>query len=308
MWKHSIGVKVLNNTDPKQGAANSSAEARFTYEGQSIEFRSVDEKDHILGNMLRRNTFYEVDVLERIRERVKTRASAAAIDAGAFIGTHSTYFAKFCGLSPVVAFEANPNTFPLLKHNIAANHLTETVIPIGKALGANPGYAVLDCTDTDNPGGSAVSFVPEALRGSVEVSTLDIEMQALLGRISNVALIKIDVEGAEVAVLKGAMKTISAQKPVLCIEVHTLVNLRKVLSILRHENYWIIDCLGYSPTYVLEPTTASYLHKTFVHSLWYVRTAFLDGQSSRLTYLIRWYLRRFAQLASTGIWDPRTRQ
>ena len=114
---------------------------------------------------------------------------------------------------------------------------------------------------------------------------------------------------AKVATLmEGAMKTIRAYRPVLSIEVHALANLRKVISILRHEDYWIIDCLGYSPTYILEPTAASFFHKAFVHSLWYVRAAFLGGHSSRLTYLIRWYLRRLAQLSSTGIWNPRTTQ
>ncbi len=297
----------MNNTDGKQGFAGPPAEVRFAYEGQPIVFRSVGENDHILGNMLRRSTFYELDVLERIRQRVKSRANAAAVDAGAFIGTHSTYFAKFCGLSPVVAFEANPDTFPLLKHNIAANHLTDTVIPISKALGASQGHAVVDCAQRDNQGGSAVSFVSEERPDSVEVSTIDIEVRGLSGGVSNIALIKIDVEGTELAVLEGAMKTIRAFRPVLCIEVHTLTNLRKVISVLRHEDYWIIDCLGYSPTYILEPTTASYFRKAFVHSLWYVRAAF-GGQSSRLTYLIRWYLRRLAQLSSTGIWDPVTTQ
>jgi len=295
----------MNNTDPEEDVAFSSAEASFAYEGQWIKFRSTGEREHILGNMLRRSTFYELDVLERIRDRVKTRAGAAAIDAGAFIGTHSIYLAKFCGLSSVVAFDPNPNMFPFLKHNIAANHLTETVIPISKALGAKPGYGVLDCAVPDNPGGATVSFVPESRRGSVEVSTIDIEMQALLGRVSNVALIKIDVEGAEVEVLKGAIKTIRAQKPVLCMEVHTLANLRKALSILRPENYWIIDCLGYSPTYILEQTEASYLHKALVHSLWFIRAALISGQS-RPAILLRWYLRRIAQVLSTGRWDPKT--
>jgi FkbM family methyltransferase len=299
---------ILNNIDPKQGFAGLPTEVRFAYEGQLIEFRSVGEHDHILGNMLRRSTFYELDVLERIRQRVKARANAAAIDAGAFIGTHSVYFAKFCGLGPVVAFEANPSTFPLLKHNIAANHLTETVFPISKALGANPGYAVVDCAQADNQGGSTVSFVSEERQDSVEVSTLDIEVQALSDSVSNIALTKIDVEGAELAVLEGAMKTISTCRPVLCIEVHTLANLRKVMFALRQEDYWIIDCLGYSPTYILEPTSASYLRKAFVDSLWYVRAAFLGGQSSRLTQLITWCLRRLAQLSSTGIWDPGTTQ
>jgi FkbM family methyltransferase len=257
--------------------------------------------------MVRHGTFYEVEVLERIRDRVKERANAAAIDAGAFIGTHSTYFAKFCGLRPVISFEANPNTFPLLKYNIAANQLNEKVIASRKALGANPGYAVVKSSQPDNQGASALSFFSEESQGSIEVSTLDIEVQALSERVSDVALIKIDVEGTELAVLEGAMTTISAYRPVLCIEVHTLANLWKLVSVLRHEDYWIIDCLGYSPTYILEPTTVSYLRRAFVHSLWYVRTAFLGGQS-RLRVLIRWYLRRLAQLASTGIWNPRTTQ
>ncbi|HKQ25249.1 MAG TPA: FkbM family methyltransferase [Burkholderiales bacterium] len=298
----------MNKTDRKQGFNDSLVEVKFAYEGQPIAFRTFGEKDHISGNMLRRKTFYEVDVLERIRDRVKARASATAIDAGAFIGTHSTYFAKFCGLTPVVAFEPNPNTFPLLKHNIAANQLNETVIAIGKALGASPGYALVECAQSDNQGGSTVSFVTEECPGSVEVSTVDVEVQALSERVSSVALIKIDVEGLELPVLEGAMKTISAHRPVLCIEVHTLASLRKVISVLRCEDYWIIDCLGYSPTYILEPTTASYWQKVFVHSLWYVRTVFPGGQSSRPSYLIRWYLRRLAQLATTGIWDPVTCQ
>jgi FkbM family methyltransferase len=292
------------NNDRKQ-SFDSPPEVRFEHEGQPMVFRSVGENDHILGNMRRRSTFYELDVLERIRQRVKSRANAAAVDAGAFIGTHSTYFAKFCGLSPVLAFEANPDTVPLLKHNIAVNHLTDTVIPISKALGASPGHAVVDCAQSDNQGGSAVSFVSEERPDSVEVSTIDIEVRALSGGVSNIALIKIDVEGAELAVLEGAMKTIRACRPVLCIEVHTLANLRKVISVLRHEDYWIIDCLGYSPTYILERTTASYLRKAFVHLLWYLRAAF-GGRSSKLTHLIRWYLRRLAQLSSTGIWDPGT--
>ena len=299
---------MVMNTDRKKGSADSPIEVRFEYEGQLIEFRSVGGHDHILGNMLRHSTFYEVDALERIRERVKARANGAAIDAGAFIGTHSTYFAKFCGLRPVISFEANPNTFPLLKHNIAANQLNETVIAIGKALGASPGYAIVDCAQSDNQGASTVSFIPEERQDSIEVSTLDIELQALSGHVSNIALIKIDVEGTELAVLEGAMKTIRAYRPVLCIEVHTLATLRKVISVLRHEDYWIIDCLGYSPNYVLEPTTASYMHKAFVHSLWYVRTAFVGAQASRLKVLIRWHLRRLARLVSTGIRDSGTTQ
>ena len=119
------------------------SEVRFDYCGEPIVFRSLSRDDHILQVMQRRGTFYERDVLERLRQRLEKRQGGAAIDAGAFIGTHSIYFALFCGLKPVIALEANPDTFPLLVHNIRANQLVNDVIPMNKALGASSGYGRL---------------------------------------------------------------------------------------------------------------------------------------------------------------------
>ena len=84
-------------------------------------------------------TFYERDVLERVRA-VLARAgrNGAALDVGSFIGKHSLFFARFCGLKRVLAFEANPNTFPTLEKNIGANGLTGTVMPANRALGSAP--------------------------------------------------------------------------------------------------------------------------------------------------------------------------
>jgi hypothetical protein len=87
----------------------------FEYENQAIVFASVSDDDHILGLMRKRQTFYELDVLKRIRQLLARRAtSGAAIDIGAFIGTHSVYFARFCSLLPVISSEANQHTFLIL--------------------------------------------------------------------------------------------------------------------------------------------------------------------------------------------------
>ena len=282
------------------------AELSFVYDGQRVTFRSVGHRDHILNNMRRRSSFYEADVLERIRDRIRVRGSGAALDVGAFIGTHSVYFAKFCGLRPVLAFEANPTSHAILEHNVAANGCAGTIVPIQRALGSAPGEATVLVINEDNQGSTRLSIDNDHRADSVVVSTIDAEVCATKETLPRIALMKIDVEGAELAVLAGATETIKANRPVLCIEVHTPRNLLTVMGRLRSSRYWIVDCLGYSPTYIWETTDASWLRRSVVQSLWLLRAAFL-GRQSTVASRASWYMRRLAQRLSAGRWDPVTR-
>jgi len=282
------------------------AEFSFVYDEKRVTFRSVDDRDHILNNMRRRSSFYEADVLERIRDRIHVHGSGAALDVGAFIGTHSIYFAKFCGLKPVIAFEANKNSHAILEHNVDANGCAGTIVPIQRAIGATAGEATVLVLNQDNQGSNRLSIGDDQGPDSVVVSTIDAEVRATEATLPRIALMKIDVEGAELAVLAGATETIKANRPVLCIEVHTARNLLRVMSRLRSNRYWIVDCLGYSPTYILEKTDASWLRRSIVQSLWLLRAAFL-GRQSNVASRASWYLRRLAQRLSAGRWDPLTR-
>ena len=292
----------MSKGTPASKEAASDSEVRFEYGGEPITFKSVSRDDHILRDMRRRGSFYERDVLERLRQRLEKHPGGASIDVGAFIGTHSIYFAKFCGLQPVIAYEANPGTFPLLLDNIYINRLGERVIPINRALGASPGYGSVIPGDSTNQGHSSVAFTSDNKSENVHVCTLDDEIDALLSKNRSIALTKIDVEGAELEVLHGAKRTIRAHRPLLCIEVHNLQNLRKVLSLLRDDRYWIIDCLGYSPTYIIEATHAMFLRRYAVNLLWLIRAAIPTG-SQRACVLARRYLRRVAQKFATGRWE-----
>lgn len=274
--------------------------AKFRYDGKTVEFRGPDENDHILSVMRRTGTFYERDVLERLKERIRKRGrQGAAVDAGAFIGTHSTYFAQFCGCAPVVSFEANSATFSILLENLRLNDLEKTVVPVNKALGAHAGYASVTLGEAGNRGAATVSFEAESGGNTVEVSTLDREIQRVMPTSPSVALIKIDVEGGEPDVLKGSLSTIGRHMPILCVEIHTVRNLRRVLSILGRNPYWIIDCRGHSPTYIIEATNSLFLRRYVVNALWLTRAA-LPLAWPR----IRWYLARTAQSLSVGKWDP----
>ena len=215
------------------------------YEGQRIDLVFASADDYMARIIRETGTFYERDVLEAIRAslRKQTPAPRIAIDAGAFVGTHSVYFAKFCECK-VLAFEAKAANVALLQKNIAANGLDDAIRPIHAALGERSGRAaMIQDVVAGNAGSSKVQFG----EGELEVQAID-----ELPDLDHVALIKIDVEGAELDVLRGAHRVIASHKPLLCIEIHTPGHLVTVLRTLAPYGYRIVDCLGYSPTYLLE--------------------------------------------------------
>jgi len=135
------------------------------------------------------------------------------MDVGANIGAHTIFFAQTVGpQGRVVAFEPQRPVFQTLCANVALNALNNVVTfhaGAGEVQGATtvplPNY-----NDTGNFGG--VSLAGQQGGESVQVMALDqIGLPAL-------ALIKIDVEGMELAVLKGAAQTISKHMPVLYVE------------------------------------------------------------------------------------------
>jgi|GEM_PF-1351497 len=266
-------------------------------EGEPIFFRSLGNDDHILKVMRELDTFYEYDVLFRVRERLRRRGkTGAAIDAGGFIGTHSVFFAKLCGLRPVLTFEANPATFTVLSDNLEKNGLGDRVIAVNRALGDGQGQARVVLGPETNRGATRVELGVGGGEG-VPMTTLDAEVEAR--GIDDVCLIKIDVEGLELPVLRGAAQLIARRRPVLCVEVHTAENLREVLDLLTPHGYWIVDCLGYSPTYVLEASSASARRRRSVNALW-LRRAALRERHPKAAKL----LRRLALRLGAGRFDP----
>jgi FkbM family methyltransferase len=268
----------------------------FAFEGTHFQFRSVSDDDHILRVMQQHGSFYERDVLERIRDRLRASGrSGAAVDAGGFIGTHSVFFARLCGLAPVLTFEANSSTFPILVENIATNGVGDLVTPLNNAVGAAPGWAKIAAGERPNAG--ATQFAASA-EGSDAIALTTVDAEVLRRGFTRVAFMKVDVEGAELDVLQGASRTIARDRPLLCVEVHSAESLRQVLRVLDDACYWIVDCLGYSPTYVLEPTERSNLRRGLVNELWVARAAATHRRSN-----VWRGLRRTAQWLGAGRWE-----
>jgi FkbM family methyltransferase len=159
---------------------------------------------------------WEPAVVNAVTKVVKP--GSYAVDIGAHIGFYTLLLAKLVGRrGRVLAFEPLPWNFSVLAENIKINDCKQVNL-INKA--------VLDrrCELTAN------MYNEGPLPGSVSFSTADqmdltrVEAVSLDDILQNdgqaVEFLKVDVEGAELLVLKGAARTIEKNHPAIVIEVH----------------------------------------------------------------------------------------
>ena len=123
----------------------------------------------------------------------------------------------------------------MLKKNAKLNNLKNTTL-INKALSDKKGKLKLYLAKGNLGHHSLVEKVGEKYE-EVEVDTLDNILKEL--KISKVDLIKIDVEGAENLVLKGALKTLENSHPKIVFEAWDKNHLDKIKEVLEPLNYKI---------------------------------------------------------------------
>lgn len=138
------------------------------------------------------------------------------VDGGANIGLFSLIGAAAVGPGGrVLACEPSPATMALLKANCKANRFA--MLDLHEvALSDRPGRARFTVFE---PGSGLASFTPEDGGGKsvdVAVTTLDALTQDLDG---DVAVVKLDIEGAEAKALCGAAGLIARDAPVFLVEL-----------------------------------------------------------------------------------------
>jgi FkbM family methyltransferase len=133
------------------------------------------------------------------------------VDVGANLGLYTVAAARAVGAEGrVIAVEPTPATAEMLRQNIRLNGLWESgVVEVHEcAAGAAPGRARLATNRADS--GHNSLFPETTATGSVEVEVA--RLDDLIPAGARVDVVKIDVEGGELAVLHG-MERIVAQNP-----------------------------------------------------------------------------------------------
>lgn len=165
------------------------------------------------------------------------------LDIGANIGELTLNFAKQVGANgKIFSFEPSPINFRKCSHNISLNeNLKNKITLFNLALGEKEGVAYLQTRDEHNLGMNSIGET------GVEVQMKTLDAVVLENKIQQCDLIKMDVEGFELKVLKGAVKTISDFKPILFMEMNNELLQRQgdsvsdLLNWLKQNQYKIVD-------------------------------------------------------------------
>lgn len=140
------------------------------------------------------------------------------LDVGTNIGYTALSFAVRVGPSgKVFGFEPHSGTFRKLQANSEFNSFSQLHIS-QVALGAKPGRAGLQVISENNSGKNRITGNKEIDPNQpIEVTTVDVFCDSK--SLQRVDLMKIDVEGFELEVIKGALNTLERFSPVLFIEL-----------------------------------------------------------------------------------------
>lgn len=143
------------------------------------------------------------------------------IDAGANIGLLSIAFARAVGpTGSVLAVEPATASFAALSQQVDINHLSQ-VAPIHAALADKPGTMRL----YHHADPSRNSLFPDRSERGEEVTVTTIDHLMTQSGLDRVDVLKIDVEGAEELVLKGAERALQSN-PTIIFEMHSAASKR----------------------------------------------------------------------------------
>ena len=178
---------------------------------------------------------------EHLSQRFTPREGDTVIDIGAHIGRYTITSSKQVGSTgKVVAIEADPDNFQLLKRNIALNNLTN-VLPLNYAVFSTRTRMKL-YEQSASAKYNSIMLTRARTMNYVEVNADTLDSILEQNRINRVNWIKIDVEGAEFEVLKGSTKTLSSNDISLLVEIHNIddpSHYDNILDVLKYHNYEI---------------------------------------------------------------------
>jgi len=191
---------------------------------------------------------WEPEVVGIIKQQVT--AGMRVLDLGAQSGFYSLLFSKLVGpQGSVIAFEPLPANYRLLEENLELNRITNVTVE-RSAVADRSGEINFDFP-IDEPSLVAGPVLENDNRGTFRVPSVSIDDYIAQRRIP-VDFIKMDVEGAEGMVLRGAKRTLEEFHPILAIEIHSTGRESPPFSIpvhlreLGYEIRWLTEEGGYT--------------------------------------------------------------
>jgi FkbM family methyltransferase len=191
----------------------------------------VNINDSVIGNAVIKNGYWakdDINLITNIIKKLKSSSQSCKLtvyDVGANIGTHTIALAKeFKDDVTIRAFEAQRQVFYMLCGSVSINNLKNVYChnnAVSDLHNSTINIGLLDYDSYNNFGALEIEEPVHSDQQNVVKNDAEIiATLALDGFNERVDFIKIDVEGMEHKVLRGARKTIEASRPVCFIEIH----------------------------------------------------------------------------------------
>jgi len=173
---------------------------------------------------------FELKIFSKVLKSVK---DPLIIDVGAYVGAYSLRACR--GGAKVIALEPDPENYNILKANLELNEC-DRVKPIMVAAGAREGVIDLYRGKSYMTSSILPEYATSEIKARIKVNTLDniLSREGLLPD-SKIDFIKVDVEGAEVDVLRGASEVLK-RTSYLQIEVFN-ENLGEISRLLKERGF-----------------------------------------------------------------------
>ena len=188
-------------------------------------------------------------------------------DAGANIGLYVRFMLQKFGAGRVIAFEPAAQNQALLHENIRLGNCQNCVQVVAKALADYDGMDEFQTDDISTAGGTlnvVTQGGPSQARRqyglspvteTVTVASLDTMVES--GTLPAPNVIKVDVEGAEERLLRGAARTLKNHSPRLAIELHGIEESRAVVCFLLNVGYSLFGFLNTEKGIIYKEIVAS---------------------------------------------------
>lgn len=203
----------------------------ISYGGKKFPMRYVYEAEIACLRANKTGRFQEEPILQWL---AKKNLGGVYIDAGAHVGNHSLFFAKFCPSQVVVSIEAHPAIYALLEENMQRNLGSDRSKWTGKNYAAwfRSGSKVrMGDPPHNNAGHTCVVGQGGTEVGTIAIDNIDEAVHA------KVSVIKIDVEDVEEQVVLGAMNTLERWRPALIVERHSPGQLKTFSQLIKPFGY-----------------------------------------------------------------------
>jgi FkbM family methyltransferase len=190
----------------------------------------VLETDHYVGQAVALYGEYCPAEWALLQQLIKPGTNV--IEVGANMGTHSVDMARACDPGTFYAFEPQPRLFQIMAGNLALNNITNALV-YPEGCGDAEGEAIVPLVDYDQTG----NFGGVAL-GSGDAQGINVRIRTIdsLG-LEQCRLVKIDVEGFEPAVIRGAAETIRRCRPILYVENDRASQQQEVIDLIAAHDY-----------------------------------------------------------------------